>query len=458
MLRLCLAACSLWLLTLLPADAQSAYRPLRYEEDYRVLKASTRANDLWDPLKFVPLNETGSSWVSFGGELRARFEGIGQPIFGLQGSTFDDYVLYRGLFHADLHLGEQLRAFVQLGTAFQAGRDTRPLPVDRHPLDLHQGFVDLSLPPQPDFGLTVRLGRQEMLLGAGRLVGLRDAPNWRRSSDGVRLLARTGDVRLDAFWMRPLILGTEAFENRSDPTEQFWGIYGSFPLRALPDGRADLYYLGVDRRTAPFAAGVAREVRQTVGLRLTGRPGNWSYDLEAAWQGGDFGGQPIRAWGAWASLSHTFANTPLAPTVGLRASAASGDRDRNDGVLETFNPLYYNPNVLTPAVALGASNFANLQPSIGLRLSPALTATVDWQALWRLEAGDAVYRPPLIPLVLVANGGSWLGSQLSTEVQWQLDRHCELGGIYSHFFVGDALSGAGGRDIDFVAGWLTYRF
>jgi hypothetical protein len=50
------------------------YQSPRYEEDYRYLRNPARRNDLWDLVKYIPLNDKGDRYVSLGGEIRLRYE------------------------------------------------------------------------------------------------------------------------------------------------------------------------------------------------------------------------------------------------------------------------------------------------------------------------------------------------------------------------------------------------
>ena len=63
----------------LPAMAEQdppSYNASRYLEDYRYLKNSARRTDFWDRLKYISLNDTGSVYLSFGGETRQHYESI----------------------------------------------------------------------------------------------------------------------------------------------------------------------------------------------------------------------------------------------------------------------------------------------------------------------------------------------------------------------------------------------
>ncbi len=98
------------------------YKSLRYDEDYRYLQDPTQQSDLWDPIKYIPLFDSPRTYLTLGGELRERFEYYSAPNFGLGGLRPDDYLLHRLLLHADLHIGDYLRTFVQFGDELQAGK------------------------------------------------------------------------------------------------------------------------------------------------------------------------------------------------------------------------------------------------------------------------------------------------------------------------------------------------
>src|SRR5690349_11286742 len=73
-----------------------AYRPLRFDEDYSPLSRATNRTDWFDPVKYVPLRAGDPAWyLTVGGELRERFEGIYDPNFGIRGLGSDAYLLQR---------------------------------------------------------------------------------------------------------------------------------------------------------------------------------------------------------------------------------------------------------------------------------------------------------------------------------------------------------------------------
>src|ERR1044072_8749374 len=58
------------------------YKQLSYDENYSYLRTA-RGNDLFDPIKYIPLNQSGDFYLSFGGEARVRYEYFHNPQWGL---------------------------------------------------------------------------------------------------------------------------------------------------------------------------------------------------------------------------------------------------------------------------------------------------------------------------------------------------------------------------------------
>src|SRR5260221_14373565 len=72
------------------------YKMQRFDEDYSCLTNAANRTDWFDPVKYIPLRADDPLWyVSFGGELRERFEGNYDPNFGIRGLGPDSYLLQR---------------------------------------------------------------------------------------------------------------------------------------------------------------------------------------------------------------------------------------------------------------------------------------------------------------------------------------------------------------------------
>jgi hypothetical protein len=127
----------------LPRDP-GPFPPVRYEENDRALADPAKRTSFFDAVKYMPLGSDPSSYVSVGGEVRERYEHYTHEGFGLFGVRYEDYLLSRVLLHADVHLGDTVRAFVQFSRE-DAPHKVFSTPVDRNAGDLAQAFLDLSL-------------------------------------------------------------------------------------------------------------------------------------------------------------------------------------------------------------------------------------------------------------------------------------------------------------------------
>jgi len=215
-----------------PASLPRPLYPLpRYEEDWSLLSDPAKRDDSWDPIKFIPLNEDRNVFLSLGGEMRETYERFHNTNFGLSPDDPDGYLLQRYLFHVDFHAGQRFRFFGELNSSLEDGRTGGPRPLDEDKLDVHQGFVDfVVLKPRENSSLTLRIGRQEMAFGSGRMVDLREGPNVPLSFDGLRLSWKSPAWHFDAFATRPVQNEPGIFDDPPQHDFAFWGLYATHPL------------------------------------------------------------------------------------------------------------------------------------------------------------------------------------------------------------------------------------
>jgi len=439
------------------AGAFHSYTLNRADEDYRYLRDPARRADVWDPIKHVPLNESGSRYLSLGGEARERYEYFHNPKWGEEPQDHG-YFLQRYFLHLDLHLGDTVRLFSQLQSSLENGRKGGPRPSDQDELDLHQAFLDLR------FGgngwLTLRSGRQELAYGSQRLISVREGPNVRQSFDGVRASYHQGDTRVDGFAVKPARTKRYLFDDGPDQNQALWGLYSVLPLPQLPEANADLYYLGLLRRQARFDQGGARETRHSLGTRVWRTKKPLDYNFEFVFQWGSFGDGDIRAWTAASDTGYTMETLPLRPRFGVRADIVSGDDNPNHPDLETFNPLFPKGAYFSENGLIGPANLINVNPSAELHCSPSLTITTNWDFFWRESTHDGIYNNA-VTLVRSGRNSSarYIGSQPQAQLEWNVERHLTVIAIYAHFLAGPFLRESGsGKDVDYLTTWLTYKF
>lgn len=393
-----------------------------------------------------------------GGELRERFESANNPVFGLEAPLQNDYLLHRASLSGELRRGDDFRAVAKIVSGLTSSWRGAPQPTQEDSLDVLEGYVERSLPL--DGGqLGLRIGRQEMALGAARLVSVRESPNIRRAFDGVRASWTDGEQRqATAFFLRPVLPEDGVFDDRSSQAQRFWGLYATWPSSPERLG-IDTYYLGLDRANAVFAQGTARELRHTIGARAFGERAGWDWNIEAAWQWGSFGTANIRAWTVSIDAGFEFAALPFTPRIGLKADAISGDSNPNDRQLGTFNPLFPKLTYFSEANLATPANLLDIQPSLSLSLTDRLSTGVSWNRLWKHENADAFYAPLLTPMAGTSLSRSRdIGSQTSMLVSWQAMRQLDLGATYVTFEPRNVIRQAGGRAGSFLAAWIRWTF
>jgi hypothetical protein len=447
-----------------PAMAQSSverpgFKSFRFDEDWTAMREPDMRTSFLDPLKWIPLNEAGSWYMTLGGELRARYEYSRNPVFGLDSPERNDYLLNRAFLFADVHFGPNFRTFVEFVSAYAPGWNGSPPPTQKDTLDVLQGFAEVRL-PVTEGQLSVRAGRQEMSFGSSRLVSVRESPNVRRSFDGVRVIwNESKDFRVDAFAVQPVALQTGSFDDRRDQTQDFWGVYATTNVPAVPGLKADLYYMGLNRQDAQFAQGFATERRQTVGTRLFGSRENIDWNVEGAFQFGTFGSADIRAWAVSSDSGYTFSDRTWKPRLGLKADAFSGDGNLHNQSLGTFNSLFPKLPYFSDAGLVAPSNLLSLQPNLTLTVTPKVEFNLGWNPLWKQSKADAFYAPVLDPLPGTSGTQSrYIGQQWIASIEWFAAPSLTVGATYVHFDPGSVTKQAGGRPGEYFATWLQFQF
>ena len=304
---------------------------LRFNEDWSTLKGVdlSQTDDFWDRLKFIPLTEDQSVWLSFGGQARLRLEYFDQFQWGAsQPKQSDVYLLSRLRWSGDLHVTPYFRFYAEGKSALVPvnrdlqGRNSTAF-YDQN--SLFNAFADIMIPFGEQANATLRGGRQELLFGSQRLVGPGDFTQVPHTFDGVQTIVQIGGWTVAPFWTQAVIVDKYNI-NTSTSAHKFFGIYSSAPAHLLPMN-LDLYYLGADNTAAAFNGTSGREKRHTFGLRTWGKIGqtDWDFDLEGAGQFGTVGSGDIGAGMFTAVLGYTLPVKDLSPRVYLEFDYGSGD-------------------------------------------------------------------------------------------------------------------------------------
>jgi hypothetical protein len=469
------------LVALAPARSQSvssvaqdapdrSIKLLREDEDWSFLADPARRQDVWDPVKYIRLREGHDDWfLTISGEAREMWEQIGNDNWG-QGSPpfttpslfWNGYLDERYMLGFDIHYGKHIRTFVDLKSGLNSYRFGGPRPIDEKKLDFQAAFLQIGTSEGQRF-INLRVGRQELEYGSGRLVDIREGPNVRLSFDGFMVKSKFDQWSIDGFAMRPDLDKPGFFDNAPNHQVGFWGVYVT---RSLPNRTTlELYYLGLDRKEATFQRGTAQEVRHSLGGRIsrpiaTERPG-WDFDDEALWQFGTFGSDDIQAWTVATETGYRIPTIPLKPRFSVKADISSGDHP-NSNTLGTFNPLFPKGDYFGVLATTGPGpiNFIDVHPHVETTLPHDVSVSFDWIVQWRESLDDGVYSVPGF-LIRAADGSRarFVGHRPGTQIRWQVNRHLWFQGDYGIFYAGRFLKETQpGRNLNYWALWAGYKF
>lgn len=390
-------------------------------------------------------------FLGVGGEVRQRVTYVQDFEFGASQTEGDWSNTQRYLLHLDLRREALFQAFVQLGSHVAVDLEGPPNPIERNDFDLRQAFL------RGDFrGFRPWVGRRVLAYGSERLVSRREGPNLRRVFDGAGVELYPGDLQIELVVARPVDVDPVGVFNDFQWLENWlWGAYATIPLGW---SGLDAYYLGFQEDDASYAAGVADEVRHSLGVRWFGDDSGWDWNAEAILQVGEFGDDAILAWTVASITGYTFESLPWSPRLAVSANIASGDNDPDDDVLESFNALYPRGNYFSEAAVLGPRNFWNLHGYLTLRPLRTLAATVDVNGYWRVSTADGVYGPP--GNLIREPGDSdahFVALAVSTALEWEILEFLDATAIYTHITPGAFIEETGPSPIThFVE--LTLRF
>lgn len=454
------------------------YSIVRYTEDYSYLKDPAARTDPFDPIKYIPLTDSGDVYLSLGGQARERYEYFHNNTFGAGLQDPTGFYLTRLLAHADLHVGDNLRGFIQLKSSMEDNREGAPRVTDADEFDVQQAFVDFKVPLPtggPKDSVTIRGGRQDLIYGVERLIGPLDWTNTRRTFEGAKAIVTTGNNQLDLFWVRPVVVEVEE-PNNGDGNTSFAGVYDTLSLPDLfgPDAgtKLEMYGLVLNKtKTAAFDTAPAVAVDSdtyTLGVRFSGAPKPFDFDAELDYQFGRFNGGDISAYSIALVGGYTLADVPLSPHVYLGFDYASGDDDPANPDRQTFNQLFPTGHLYFGYIdVIGRQNIIDVHPGVDFSIlknkpyAKNLSFRAEYHQFWRASTDDAVYNAAggVQRAAVAGNHESSVGGEIDLLLNYQFDRHVTAYLGYSHFFAGDFIRQTGpGDDIDFLYAAFVYTF
>ncbi|MCX7826287.1 MAG: alginate export family protein [Verrucomicrobiae bacterium] len=407
---------------------------------------------------------TFNAW-DVGGELRVRYEvkdnagSWPDRDFIRRGQDNDnDYLLLRQRVHVGYTPESWVNVYVE-GRNATAEYDKRNPSPERDEMDLHQAYIALGDARQ--FPLLFKAGRQELLYGDQRFVGVSDWGNLRRAFDAAKLRFENEDFWVDAFMGRVVMPDDERF-NVDNDHDWFSGLYAS-SQKPLLWQETQLFFLSrnVGARSADVVTTTgkgagARDV-YTIGTRwksLPGKLGGWDYGVEVAGQLGSVSltnpgedqtamRHDLKAFGVFVSGGYTWTNVWSSPRLSAGFDYGTGDEDASDKDTQTFQNLFGTLHGVYGQMDLfGARNMQIPRVSFSFKPAKGLTIAVDYLMFWMADTHDYLY--PESAGGRDENGygihpkyDSFVGSELDVVVTYALKTFGDVQAGYGRYFVGD---------------------
>lgn len=401
------------------------------------LIVATAASAAVEPPKFT-----------FSGQVRARVETTNVESYAASAKRRGyDLTTLRTRLGLGVDAGQGVKGFIQIQDSRNWGSEAAVTSNEKN-LDLHQGYADvLDLFAEP---LDLRVGRQELQYGDGRLVSPLDWSNVGRAWDGARLRWRGSNYTVDLF-------ETVVKEvNVAKRNGNFWGLYAT--CKAVPKHEFDAYIFGRDQRDGTLVneqGSQGNRSDRTVGARFKGAPGGFDYTGEADWQFGRTAGQRVRAWAMAATGGYTF-DLAYKPRLGAEYDFASGDSNPSDNKVSTFDPLYPFAHAYQGYQDIFAwKNGHDFKGSVSLDPKDDWRVQADFHHFRLHHSFDAWYDAtgaPIIARSATGAPGKDIGNELDLHVKGKFREVITLWFGWSRFFAGSyvkATTTRGDRDWGF---------
>jgi hypothetical protein len=403
-----------------------------------LLTLPVAAADLLSGVPSDSLNRELPGWLRLSGEERVRVEGM--TGIGYKQGVDDFYLLNRLRLNLRMPVTSWFRAVFQAQDARVAGNNVRPAPTSqKDTMDLRIGYVEFGNNDEAPFGL--RVGRQSLKLGDGRLVWDPAWSNVGRAFDAALVTARIGFLRLDAFGgsvVRPKSEDFDVHRNGDD----LYGLYAT--AKPFGPGQSLETYL-IGRSSSGYASekGVAGMLwSRTLGVRWAGKlRRGFDGETEMAKQWGRQSSDKLGAWAGHWRLRRAFA-APLSPSVFVEYNYASGDPSAGDGRRGAFDIIYPTAHDRYGLVDQFVwSNLKHVRVNAEFRPHKLVTLGGAYHDFRLADPHDALYGASAKVIARDTKGryGAHIGQEADIQANWRTSRVTQIGAGYGRIFPGEFL-------------------
>ena len=359
----------------------------------------------------------------------------------------------------DEYLKPKLDIFIEALDAQAGGYQIKANRAQVDDFDLHQAFANLHNILGTDFD--IKLGRQEMKYGKGRLIA---APVWAnriRAFDGAILHYQHGGLWGDLLYGQDVKYDDDKFNN-SRSEDFLAGVYGGYQKHKMAP-LIETYFLELKDIKA-----TTNNQRYTAGARMQAPIAKGTVlDVEFPYQFGHVGSatskkKEIKAYAYHVDVTRSWEGSQWKPKMMVAYDEASGDNDPNDSVNNTFNPIYQTTH--EPYGLLDFFRWQNVRnPEISTTFTPTdkfkFTPQADF--FWLQSKFDNWYNSSGGNMRTKTSGerGYFVGTEVSLRVYYDFNKNLKLESGYAHFFPGGYAKDSGADDdVNWLYSQFAYKF
>lgn len=372
----------------------------------------TETKNNYQNLKSIALGKENQ--LSLGGSFRFQTEAYINEQFNNKENQNDYWFLSRAMFHTHLKLGTKFEFFGELNSSLITGKENIS-PVQKDTLNINQLFVNYQI----NNHFSYLIGRQNMRLGSGRLIDVREGPNVRLSFDMLQLKYKDYNTKITGFYAIPVQQQQGVWDNNAfNTSETLSALY--WTQNWTKSTSTDIYVLYKKELNKIWNSGMAHDKRASLGLRHFGTWKGLTYNNEFVYQAGKFGNQNISAWTISFHIEKAF-KTFNHLSLGLKTEAISGDKNTNNNAINTFDALYPRGAYFGRVARFGPSNLIDIHPYLTSKIGP-INIELDYVAFWRFSKHDGLYNPALILEYASNNNKRFIANQIGAIASYKVNQ------------------------------------
>lgn len=461
----------------------TTYGAVRWAEDWQFLRdpVNRRAYaDPFDALKYIPLDPSGSIYLTLSGEERLKQFFQNRPALGtVVGKSDTGRTLLRSIYGVDLHVGPHVRLYGELLNAAGGGFNYYGYSSGyRNDLELQQLFAEAT---GDVLGAKagVLVGRMDFVDAPNYVLYLRTVSNVPQSWNGVRGYMIWPRYRIDLFDYVETNIGTQAvLDDRADYGTRLFGAYSSWALPAFrflhrpSQVFFDQFFYGYIFRGASAAvttitgSQAGSTTRYNPGFRLWGNAGPIEFSVGAIYQGGHFvraatnAERTVQAYSISTRDGWRFDHVPTKPLVGIQSDLFSGGNNRSTtGTVGTYvTPFVPTSTYLDTTFYIGESNVIDVSPVYEGTLFRRTTLELKAPFFWRDSTNDAVYNFTPAAYAFPRFSGGYIGATPQALLRIGLDRHLLWENDFGRFFASSSFKRAGATNATYYLSDFDFDF